>query len=70
MERIARSLNFELIEGATDGVVKKLRPDTAGETANRTNEAREALYGGVGGYGIVDGESEAMDVLSGVVRGT
>lgn len=69
-ENISRSLNFELIEGATDGVIKKASPDRGGAIEPTTAEQRSTFFNGVGGYGILDAEAHAMDVIAGVVRGT
>jgi hypothetical protein len=70
MERIARSMNFELIEGATDAVIKKTSPDRGGNVEPTTAAARSLLFNGQGGYGHAAAEAHAHDVIAGVVRGT
>lgn len=69
-EAIDRSMNFELIEGATDGVTKKGAPDRGGSIEPTTAAQRSHLFNGVGGYGMADGEAYVHDVIKGVVRGT
>ena len=70
MERIARSMNAELIEGATDAAIKKERPDTVGGAAT-SSPAREVLFRGKNGYGFNPAPlSYVRRIISGVVRGT
>lgn len=66
MENIERSLNFELIEGATDAVIKKGSPDRGGHVEGTTAAGRRALSALFQGTG----EAYAHEVIKGVVRGT
>jgi hypothetical protein len=69
MERIARSLNVSLLDGASDGVVKKDAPDRESTEAT-TAVTRSTLFNGIQGYGFADGESVARRAIAGTVRGT
>jgi len=48
--RIRRNLTDELIEGATDGAIKKARPETSNIIHDVTDEARGSLSHVEGGY--------------------
>lgn len=67
--RMQRNLTVELIEGATDGAVKKSRPDWSNQIADPTNSARSLLSHVEGGYdwSPVDGPKAAY--AKGYVRG-
>lgn len=68
---IVRSLNYELIEGASDGTYKKIPPNTANPQVNpETAVARSHLNNGLGGYDVIESGERAMHGLHGVVRGT
>ena len=62
---IVRSMNYELVEGASDGSVKKLVVDRTDFGFDRTTETRLALQNGI--YGIEDAGIETIDILRGVV---
>lgn len=64
-----RSLNFELIEGATDGAAKKSRPNWREQDPSATLASRAGLFQGENGYGMGDAGARAMRILKGVVRG-
>lgn len=67
--RNKRNLTSELIEGATDGAVKKSRPDWSNKIADVTDSARSLLSNVEGGYdwSPVDGPKTAY--AKGYVRG-
>lgn len=68
---MSKSMNSELLEGATDGTVKKLRPDTdtVGDGGdNETAATRSLLNGGINGYGRTDGSSVEATVVQGLLR--
>jgi hypothetical protein len=67
--RIHRNLTGELIEGASDGAVKKSRPNWSNIVADDTNEARALLSHVEGGYdwSAQDGDKNAY--VRGRVRG-
>lgn len=65
--QIVRSMNYELVEGATDGSVKKANPNRSDFGYDRTDETRAALYNGVGGYGISNAGRESLAIVRGVV---
>ena len=57
-----RNLTSELIEGASDGAVKKARPDTSNIQMDATNAARSVLSHVEGGFdwSPVDGDKRAF----------
>jgi hypothetical protein len=65
--QIVRSMNYELVEGATDGSVKKANPNRSDFGYDRTDETRAGLYNGVGGYGINNAGLESLSIIRGVV---
>ena len=67
--RIKRSMTSELIEGATDGAVKKSRPDWSNRVADATDDARSVLSHVEGGYdwSATDGDKRAY--AHGFVKG-
>jgi hypothetical protein len=52
--RMRRNLTRELLEGATDGALKKARPDTSGVIFDTTDSGRELLSKGAGSGGGFD----------------
>lgn len=66
---IVRSMNYELADGATEGSVKKTNPNRADFGYDRTDDARQGLFRGEGGYGLNPAGSEALDLIRGVVKG-
>lgn len=64
---IVRSMNYELVEGATDGSVKKVNPNRTDFGFDATEESRLGLFGGVGGFGINPAGREAIDYIRGYV---
>jgi len=67
--RIRRNLTSELIEGATDGAVKKSRPDTSNKVADATDEARSVLSHVEGGYDWDPYDGSKRSYAHGYVRG-
>jgi hypothetical protein len=64
-----RSLQAELIDGATDGALKKAKPNWGVAPHTETLANRSMLHNGVGGYGIEEAGEKALKILKGVVRG-
>lgn len=64
-----RNLTSELIEGATDGAVKKSRPDTSGIVCDATDEARGLLSHVEGGYDWSPSDGPKRTYVHGYVRG-
>lgn len=68
--RIKRNLTDELIEGATDGAVKKARPETSNRShQDVTDDARELLSHVEGGYDWVSYDGDKRAYVRGVVKG-
>jgi hypothetical protein len=67
MENISRSLNMELHDGATDGSVKKARPDTEVDGFDATSAARAPLAND-SNFRFGDGSAYIPSVNAGVVR--
>jgi hypothetical protein len=71
--RVMRNLTTELLEGVTDGAIKKPRPDTSNLVdAASTNEARGLLPTGAGqggGYDWSPTEPSRRSYAAGYVRG-
>lgn len=63
----SRSMNLSLLEGSTDGTVKKPRPDTVPDVFDTTEDARMPLYRPRSGYGMADGSVYNADLMRGVV---
>lgn len=63
----SRSMNSELREGATDGALKKTRPNLSGITRDVSNPARELLRGRVNSFNIEAGEDHEGVINTGVV---
>lgn len=64
-----RSMNAELIEGATDGSIKKPAPNRGGVVDPHTTENRRNLASSVNGYGFGPFENPVAE-SNGTVRGT
>jgi len=67
MENIERSMNVELLEGATDATLKKSSPDRAGRVEATSAFNRQMLQGDR--YDQQQGERYVRDILKGIVRG-
>ena len=67
--RIKRSLQNELIEGATDGAIKKARPETSNIIHDVTDAARESLSHVEGGYDWSPHDGPKRSYVTGYVRG-
>ena len=67
--RIKRNLTSELIEGATDGAVKKALPDTSNRIADVTDDARGLLSHVEGGYDWSASDGAKSTYVRGYVRG-
>ena len=67
--RTKRNLTSELIEGATDGAVKKAAPNWSNRVADATDSARHGLSHVEGGFdwSPVDGDKDGY--AHGYVRG-
>lgn len=67
--RTKRNLTSELINGATDGALKKGRPDTSNIVADSSTAARSLLSHVQGGYDWSDTQGDQHTYASGYVRG-
>lgn len=67
--RIRRNLTDELIEGASDGAVKKAAPNWSNRVADATDEARHVLSHVEGGYDWDPGDGPKRSLTHGYVRG-
>lgn len=67
--RNQRNLTDELIEGATDGAVKKSRPDWSNKVNDATDAARSVLSHVEGGYDWSPEDGPKRTYVSGYVRG-
>jgi hypothetical protein len=67
--RRLRNLTSELIEGATDGAIKKRRPDTSNKIADATDSARNLLGSRVNSFDYTEGNANPSEYASGYVRG-
>jgi hypothetical protein len=68
--RIRRNLTSELLEGATDGALKKSRPDTSNRVADATESARGLLSHVEGGYDWSPTDPSHAAYARGYVRGS
>ena len=66
--RIKRNLTSELVEGATDGGVRKARPDTSNQMADATNGARRVWSHIEGGVNWNPEDGDKQGAVSGLVR--
>jgi hypothetical protein len=64
-----RNLTDELIEGATDGAVKKSRPDWSNRQHDATDDARGLLSHVEGGYDWSPHDGDKRAYVRGRVRG-
>lgn len=69
MTRNLRNLTSELVEGATDGALKKGRPDTSNIQMDATNPARGLLSHVEGGYDWSEIDPSNRAYTNGYVRG-
>ena len=67
--RIKRNLTDELMNGATDGALKKAAPNWSNRVADATDSARGLLSHVEGGYDWSAGDSEPARYVNGYVRG-
>lgn len=66
--RTQRNLTSELVEGASDGAVKKARPDTSHRICDVSDPARELLSHVEGGYDWSRQDGDCAAYVSGYVR--
>jgi hypothetical protein len=66
--RIQRNLTGELVEGASDGAVKKSRPNWSNPVADATDSARESLSHVEGGYNWSAQDGDKSGYVHGYVR--
>lgn len=59
----------ELLEGATDGAIKKSRPDTSNRVFDATDSARTLLSHTEGGYDWSESDPSKRTYARGYVRG-
>jgi hypothetical protein len=62
-------LTTELIDGASDGAVKKSRPDWSNRVADATDDARGVLSHVEGGYDWSPIDGNKRDYVHGYIRG-
>ena len=67
--RLRRNMTSELIEGATDGGIKKSRPDTSQHVHDATDSARTTWSHMQGGMDWSPEDGNKGAVARGVVRG-
>jgi hypothetical protein len=67
--RRKRNMTEELLEGATDGALKKGRPDTSNQIQDPSNSARRLLSHVEGGYDWSEFDSSNRDYTRGYVKG-
>lgn len=67
--RTKRNLTSELVEGATDGAIKKSAPDWSNRVADATSSARGSLSHVEGGYDWSPTDGPKDDYVRGYVRG-
>lgn len=67
--RTQRNLTSELIEGASDGAIKKSAPNWSNRVADVTDEARGALSHVEGGYDWSPNDGPKRAYVHGYVRG-
>jgi hypothetical protein len=66
--RNMRNLTEELLEGATDGALKKHRPDTSNRVNDASDSARELLGQAVNRYDYSPIDASKRAYTSGYVR--
>jgi hypothetical protein len=67
--RIRRNLTTELIEGSSDGALKKSRPNWSNVVADETDSARSLLSHVEGGYDWSPSDPSGAEYTRGYVRG-
>lgn len=67
--RIRRNLTSELIEGSSDGAIKKSRPDWSNVMDDETHYSRLSLSHVEGGYDWSPVDGPKADYVKGYVRG-
>lgn len=67
--RIKRNLTDELVEGASDGAVKKAAPNWSNRVADATDSARMELSHVEGGYDWSPTDGDKRGYVRGYVRG-
>jgi hypothetical protein len=67
--RLRRNLTSELIEGASDGAVKKSAPNWSNRVFDETDPARSTLVGGVNRFDWSSAEPDTAGYVHGYVRG-
>lgn len=67
--RKQRNLTGELVEGASDGAVKKAAPNWSNRVADETDSARSLLSHVEGGYDWSAGDGAKEAYVRGYVRG-
>jgi len=67
--RIKRNLTDELIEGASDGAIKKAAPNWSNRIQDATDEARSTLSHVEGGFDWSSGDGPKRSYVHGYVRG-
>ena len=67
--RIKRNLTTELIDGATDGAVKKTAPNWSNRVADATDSARSVLSHTEGGFDWSPSDGPKQAYVHGYVRG-
>lgn len=67
--RNRRNMTDELIEGASDGAIKKSRPDWSNIVDDVTDEARGSLSHVEGGYDWSPTDGPKRSFVAGYVRG-
>jgi hypothetical protein len=67
--RIRRNLTDEVIEGATDGALKKPAPNWGNRIQDRTDSARRSLSHVEGGFDWSEAEPDKRGYTEGYVRG-
>ena len=64
-----RSMNAELIEGASDGAIKKSAPNWSNRVHDETDEARSILSHVEGGFDWSPIDGPKRSLVHGIVRG-
>ena len=67
--RMKRNLTSELIEGSTDGALKKHRPDTSNVMLDASDPARSLLGARVNSFDYSTSDPNSGDYAHGYVRG-
>lgn len=67
--RAKRNLTSELIEGASDGAIKKAAPNWSNRVADVTDSARHSLSSVEGGFDWSPQDGDKVGYVHGYVRG-